>query len=65
MEFPDILIAVRKKLTLSQADLANELGVSFSTINRWENKKASPSYKKLRKFKDLCNKHNIKFKGWL
>ena len=27
----------------SQEDLARELGVSFATVNRWENGKAVPS----------------------
>ena len=28
---------------LSQEDLARELGVSFATVNRWENGQAKPS----------------------
>lgn len=26
---------IRKQLSLSQEDLARELGVSFATVNRW------------------------------
>jgi putative transcriptional regulator len=33
---------VRRQLGLSQEELAHELGVSFSTINRWENSKTVP-----------------------
>jgi transcriptional regulator with XRE-family HTH domain len=28
---------------LSQEDLARELGVSYATVNRWENSQAKPS----------------------
>jgi len=34
---------IRKQLGLSQEDLARELGVSFATVNRWENGQVSPS----------------------
>lgn len=34
---------VRDQLNLSQEDLARELGVSFTTINRWENGRFMPS----------------------
>ena len=30
---------LREQLSYSQEDLARELGVSFATINRWENNK--------------------------
>jgi DNA-binding transcriptional regulator YiaG len=35
--------ALRIKLGISQEDLARELGVSFATVNRWENDKTQPS----------------------
>jgi len=34
---------IRKQLDLSQEDLARELGVSFATVNRWENGQVRPS----------------------
>ena len=37
------LKALRRQHGWSQEDLARELGVSFSTVNRWENGKAKPS----------------------
>ena len=37
------LKALRLQYGWSQEDLARELGVSFSTVNRWENGKAKPS----------------------
>ena len=40
--FPSMVKRVRNQLNLSQEDLARELGVSFSTVNRWENGKTNP-----------------------
>ena len=34
---------VRLQLALSQEDLARELGVSYATVNRWENDQAKPT----------------------
>jgi len=36
MDISHDLVLVRELLHLSQKDLANELGVSFATVNRWE-----------------------------
>ena len=49
------------KSLLSQADFAKELGVSFSTVNRWENGKALPNFKALKKLKDFCARNEINF----
>ena len=43
MEFGSIVKQVRKELGLSQEQLARELSISFSTVNRWENGKSKPS----------------------
>ncbi|OMF38234.1 transcriptional regulator [Paenibacillus sp. FSL H8-0548] len=34
---------IREELKISQEQLARELNISFSTINRWENNKTNPS----------------------
>ena len=41
--YPSLVKEVRKQLALSQEDLARELGVSYATVNRWENSQAKPS----------------------
>ena len=53
----------RKKMFLSQEAMAKELGISFATLNRWENGKYEPSYAAQKAFHEFCVKHNIKFKG--
>ena len=52
---------IRRKCLLNQAEFANAIGVSFSTVNRWENKKAVPNYQALKKIKEFCEKNNIPF----
>jgi putative transcriptional regulator len=44
---------VRKQLGLSQEGLAHELGVSFATVNRWENGKTAPSRMAQNQFKSF------------
>jgi len=41
--YPSLVKEIRKQLGLSQEDLARELGVSFATVNRWENGQVRPS----------------------
>lgn len=61
MSFAEKVKYVRIKLKLSQEDLARELGVSFATINRWENGSYNPSRLAKKAFEDFCNTKNIKF----
>ena len=37
MAFSEIVKSIRRQLGITQEQLAHELNVSFSTINRWEN----------------------------
>lgn len=38
-----IIRELRQRLNLSQERFAQQLGVSFQTVNRWESGKANPS----------------------
>lgn len=53
---PDLLKDIRKQLSLSQEGLAREIGVSFATINRWENGQAKPSKLANIQFDNFCIK---------
>ena len=44
MGLPTDIRNLRKAVLLSQESFAKELGVSFSTVNRWEMGKSRPSY---------------------
>ena len=61
MNFQAKLLYVRAKLNLSQTELAKELGVSFSTINRWENGKVVPTKNDVLAFVLYCKEKNICF----
>lgn len=57
----DTLKKIRKQCLLSQKDFADAIGVSFSTVNRWENGKTVPNFKDLKKISEYCQKHGIPF----
>jgi DNA-binding transcriptional regulator YiaG len=47
-------VPLRLKPQLSQEELAHALGVSFATVNRWENAKTVPSKLAQRQFEQFC-----------
>lgn len=55
--FSEQVKAVRTALNLSQEELAHALGVSFATVNRWENEKTNPSKLAQRQFEHFCDQH--------
>ena len=59
MTFAEFVIAVRRKLELSQKQLAEAVNVSFSTINRWENGHVVPSNIAVKSFYDFCENNFI------
>lgn len=40
---PEQIKEIRKRLNLSQEEFAKKLGVSFTSVNRWENGQTKPS----------------------
>ena len=42
-DYPEQIKSLRAKMGLTQVALAERLGVSFPTVNRWENGKSRPS----------------------
>ncbi|MGA7614875.1 MAG: helix-turn-helix domain-containing protein [Thermoanaerobaculia bacterium] len=57
--FPETVREVRRQLALSQEELAHALGVSFATVNRWENGKTVPSKLAQRQFEQFCKHRKI------
>lgn len=60
MDYPSTVKSIREKLLLTQTELAKELGVTFATVNRWENGHCVPTMKQRRKIRDLCLANKIK-----
>jgi putative transcriptional regulator len=52
--------ALRKELHWSQEDLAREIGVSLSTVQRWETKGGKPIRLARMELEKLFHKMNIK-----
>ncbi len=50
---------LRERLKLTQEAMAETLGVSFATVNRWENGWTAPSKLALRQIDLLCKEHRI------
>ncbi len=62
MTFAEKVKLTRRTLYISQEGLAKELGVSFATVNRWENGKSEPNLMLEGKFMDFCKSKGIEFK---
>lgn len=60
MNYSKLIKELREKLIFSQAELAELLGVSFASVNRWEMGHHEPTIKSKRKIVALCKKHRIK-----
>ena len=61
---PDMSLLVkelRNRLGLTQEKLAAKLGVTFPTVNRWENNKAKPSPLALKQLEEFL--HGLGDKG--
>jgi DNA-binding XRE family transcriptional regulator len=59
MEYQDAIKSLRNKLLISQTELADMLGVSFASVNRWETGKYEPTLKVKRKLQKLFIENNI------
>lgn len=59
MNFSEAIKEIRQECYLSQQALADELGVAFSTVNRWEKDKAIPNYQTMKRLVEYCKALNV------
>lgn len=59
MKYSEIIKNLRVKMLLTQTEFAAILGVTFESVNRWENGKNEPSFKIKRKILELAKKNNV------
>lgn len=59
MTFNEIIKYIRQQLDITQEQLAHELNVSFSTINRWENGHRIPKRLAIVCLIEFCRRKNI------
>ena len=64
MDYQKSIKKLREKMILSQTEFAKELGVSFTSVNRWENGQFKPTIKAKRKIKKMCIKNHIDMKKY-
>jgi len=48
--------SLRKALSLTQEEFAHRIGVTFATVNRWENGKSKPSRLAVKTLEELSRK---------
>ena len=59
MKLSDALKNIRNKLSISQEQFARDLNVSYTTINRWENNRTSPSRLAKMRIAEYCAKKKL------
>ena len=61
----DLIKTIRKKMNLSQEQLAALIGISPVTVNRWENEKAKPSLMAQKQLYDICVSHKLNLADYI
>lgn len=59
MNWAENIKKLREKLLITQTELAEIIGVSFASVNRYENNQHEPTMKVKRKLMELFIEHNI------
>ena len=59
VNYPELIKRIRSTLIITQVELAAMLGVTFASVNRWENGHHEPTTKQKRNIRDFCRKHKI------
>ena len=55
----NIILEIRNRLNTSQENLAKMIGISFATVNRWENGRSTPSKTAQIRLYDVCKERGI------
>lgn len=61
MSFSENIKRMRRKAFMTQGDFAKALGISFTTVNRWETGKSIPNLKTMKLIDDYCKNNQINF----
>lgn len=59
MDIDEIIKAIRKEINMSQEQFARDLNISFTTINRWENKRSKPSRMARMRIAKYCTEKGV------
>lgn len=59
--YASLVKRIRDTLLLTQMELADELGVAYATVNRWEKGHHEPTMRQKRAIRDYCQANNLDF----
>ncbi len=59
LSFPEQVKTVRILLQLTQTELAEQIGISYATISRWERENRTPHLAMIGKFYSFCIRNGI------
>lgn len=59
MNWAELIKELRNKMLLTQEELASKIGVSFASVNRWENGEHEPTMKVKRTLMKLMKKYGV------
>ena len=59
IDYAKMILALRVKMNISQQQLGDLLGVSFSTVNRWEKGHHEPTLLAKERLKNLFKENDI------
>lgn len=60
--FPEQVKTVRVLLQLTQTELAEQIGISYATVSRWERENRTPHLAMVGKFYSFCMRNGIEIK---
>lgn len=55
----DLILEIRNWLNVSQKDLAKMIGISYATVNRWENGHSQPNKAAQLRLYDICRERGV------
>lgn len=55
----DLIFEIRNRLNASQEDLARMIGISYATVNRWENGHSQPNKAAQLRLYDICKERKV------
>ena len=61
MTFGEAVLKLRSERRISQRQLADELNVSFTSVNRWENGRTMPNKMTVLVIRQYCTDHVLDF----
>ncbi len=63
LSFPEQVKTVRVLLQLTQTELAEQIGISYATVSRWERENRTPHLAMMGKFYSFCMRNGIEIKA--